>query len=75
MTALEEAAEKFYPIIKKWSISIARRNAFIKGAEWQANQNQEAINKLISIIEWYDDESDVRPDAETFIWFEQFKKK
>ena len=45
------------------------------GAKWQAEQNQEAINKLISIIEWYDDESDVRPDAETFMWFEQFKKK
>lgn len=48
---------------------------FTEGAKWQAEQSQEAINKLISIIEWYDDESDVRPDAETFMWFEQFKKK
>jgi hypothetical protein len=48
---------------------------FINGATWQAAQSQEAINKLISIIEWYDNESDVRPDAETFMWFEQFKIK
>ena len=48
---------------------------FIEGAKRQANQNQEVINKLISIIEWYDNESDVRPDAETFMWFEQFKNK
>jgi hypothetical protein len=68
---LEEAALKSYP--DDWD----RREklAFIEGANWQAEQSQEAINKLISIIEWYDDESDVRPDAETFMWFEQFKKK
>jgi len=54
---------------------LAVYDAFIEGAKWQANQNQEAINKLISIIEWYDDESDVRPDAETFMWFKQFKNK
>jgi hypothetical protein len=51
------------------------RDIWIKGAKWQAEQSQEAINKLISIIEWYDNESDVRPDAETFMWLEQFKKK
>jgi hypothetical protein len=47
----------------------------IEGAKWQEQRSQEAINKLISIIEWYDNESDVRPDAETFMWFEQVKKK
>jgi glyceraldehyde-3-phosphate dehydrogenase/erythrose-4-phosphate dehydrogenase len=74
---LKEAAENWgdkfygeYDDIREYMAS-----AFVKGAKWQANQNQEAINKLISIIEWYDDESDVRPDAETFMWFEQFKKK
>jgi hypothetical protein len=45
------------------------------GAKWQEQRSQETINKLISIIQWYDDESDVRPDAETFMWFEKFKKK
>jgi glyceraldehyde-3-phosphate dehydrogenase/erythrose-4-phosphate dehydrogenase len=76
---LKEAAKKRYIegvyVINGIDICEASRECFIEGAKWQANQNQEAINKLISIIEWYDDESDVRPDAETFIWFEQFKKK
>jgi hypothetical protein len=83
---LEEAAEKEFPLIDtEWCRTgaceeenlhlLGHRKSFIAGAKWQANQNQEAINKLISIIEWYDDESDVRPDAETFMWFEQFKKK
>jgi len=75
-TELEEAAER---ISKTNSVYETAQDdfyhGFIAGANWQANQNQEAINKLISIIEWYDDESDVRPHAETFMWFEQFKKK
>jgi glyceraldehyde-3-phosphate dehydrogenase/erythrose-4-phosphate dehydrogenase len=66
---LEEVAESLFP-----DSSIQKR-IFTKGAKWQADQSQEAINKLISIIEWYDNESDVRPDLETFMWFEQFKKK
>ena len=37
--------------------------------------SEEEIDKLISIIQWYDDNSDVRPDLETFKWYEQFKKK
>ena len=73
---LEEAAEKW---LNKDGFNIYNhydtRPSFIEGAKWQAEQSQEAINKLISIIEWYDNESDVRPDAETFMWFEQFKKK
>ena len=79
---LEEAAEKRYGTVitnpkKNITVDIHKdlKIGFIEGAKWQANQNQEAINKLISIIEWYDNESDVRPDAETFMWFEQFKKK
>jgi hypothetical protein len=55
--------------------NLCKTDNWIAGAKYQAEQNQEAINKLISIIEWYDNESDVRPDAETFMWFEQFKKK
>jgi hypothetical protein len=72
---LEEAAKEGYNNMPFGIGLIKRRSVFLLGAKWQANQNQEAINKLISIIEWYDDESDVRPDAETFMWFEQFKKK
>jgi glyceraldehyde-3-phosphate dehydrogenase/erythrose-4-phosphate dehydrogenase len=79
---LEEALEKLYPenIIKlgnntSYDAALIKRKDFTDGVKWQADQSQEAINKLISIIEWYDNESDVRPDAETFMWFEQFKKK
>ena len=72
---LEEAAKEGQNKMPFGIGLIKRRSVFLLGAKWQANQNQEAINKLISIIEWYDDESDVRPDAETFMWFEQFKKK
>ena len=45
------------------------------GAEWQAEQEKKYIHKLLDIIQWYDDNSDVRPDLETFKWYEQFKKK
>ena len=71
---LEEAAKKFADDCTLVSDAAAYKG-FIDGAKWMADQNQEDINKLISIIEWYDNESDVRPDVETFIWFEQFKKK
>jgi hypothetical protein len=66
---LEKAAEQY------WEKQPYNEDAFKEGAKWMADQNQEDINKLISIIEWYDNKSDVRPDVETFIWFEQFKKK
>jgi len=78
---LEEAAFKLFPRLINDPYNPMDddneedRNIWIKGAKWQAEQSQEAINKLISIIEWYDNESDVRPDAETFMWLEQFKKK
>jgi glyceraldehyde-3-phosphate dehydrogenase/erythrose-4-phosphate dehydrogenase len=79
METIEEAAEKYvninYPNYIQPLEKAEAKEDFIAGAKWQAEQSQEAINKLISIIEWYDDESDVRPDAETFMWFEQFKKK
>ena len=75
-TELEEAAEKrISTSTKVWDLTETRRNDFKAGAKWQSDQNQEDINKLISIIEWYDTESDVRPDVEIFMWFEQFKKK
>jgi len=45
------------------------------GANWQAEQNKEYIHKLLDIIQWYDNNSDVRPDLETFEWYEKFKKK
>lgn len=81
-TELEEAAENYNddfqikggskaPHIKNVHIM----NHFIAGAKWQADQDQKDINQLISIIEWYDNESDVRPHVEIFMWFEQFKKK
>jgi glyceraldehyde-3-phosphate dehydrogenase/erythrose-4-phosphate dehydrogenase len=74
---LEEAAERIRKELIHAPVGIIPNfnDGFEQGAKWQAEQSQEAINKLISIIEWYDNESDVRPDAETFMWFEQFKKK
>ena len=59
------------------------RAAFIAGAGWQAKNNKKDIEILIKIIEWYDDNSDVRPSYHTetigeitmWDWFEQFKKK
>jgi hypothetical protein len=72
---LEEAIKREYEARKFNSDFPFDPQSFKLGAKYQANQNQEDINKLISIIEWYDNESDVRPDAETFMWFEQFKKK
>jgi len=68
---IEEVAKRLHPEEWDWR----EREIFINGAKWQADQEQEDINQLISIIEWYDNESDVRPDVEIFMWFEQFKKK
>lgn len=78
-------------------IAIQKRNelglkgtidGFIAGAKWQQERmySEEEVKNLIKIIEWYDKESDVRPnytpDIEERIgeismwdWFEQFKKK
>lgn len=68
---LEEVKERYLysPLPHSYKLAVEF------GAKWQFDQNQEDINKLISIIEWYDNESDVRPDVEIFMWFEQFKKK
>lgn len=70
---LEEASWRYNPVKKLDGEFI--RQAFKEGASWQVKQDQKTIDKLVSIIQWYDDKSDVRPDAETFMWFEQFKKK
>lgn len=72
-TELEEAAERLYPGVDRQ----VDRMLFINGAKWQQERmySEEDVDKLISIIQWYDDESDVRIDPKTFIWFEQFKKK
>ena len=78
---LEEAAEKwvFETNGHKWSNNddTAGDNygSFIAGVNYEAEQNKKNIHKLIDIIQWYDDNSDVRPDLETFKWFEKFKKK
>ena len=32
---------------------------------------KEQIKRLLEIIMWYDEESDVRPDIETYTWFMQ----
>jgi hypothetical protein len=68
---LEEAAERY------WVKQPYNEDAFIEGAKWQQENSysEEEVDKLISIIQWYDDNSDVRPDSEIFMWFEQFKKK
>ena len=95
---IEEAAENH---LQKWrllnnthlsNILHAERckNDFIAGATWQAERmySEEEVKTLIGIINWYDDNSDVRPNFEIpeikkgialidwFIYFEeQFKKK
>jgi len=73
----EEAAEKLYPGVNRQ----VDRMLFIAGAEWQAKRYSEEVQNLIEIIEWYDYNSDVRPDFERVIgdltmfqWFKQFKK-
>jgi hypothetical protein len=68
---LEEAAERY------WVKQPYNEDAFIEGAKWQQQNSysEEEVDKLISIIQWYDDNSDVRPDSEIFMWFEQYKKK
>ena len=64
--------------------------AFYEGAKWQAERmySEEDMKTLIDIINWYDENSDVRPNFEIpeikkgialIDWFvefeEQFKKK
>lgn len=66
----------------------AYNEGFENGKHWQQEKSysEEEVKNLIKIIEWYDKESDVRPnytpDIEERIgeismwdWFEQFKKK
>ena len=77
---LEEAAERFLSMCDG---NVVSRSSFITGAKWQAEKNKKDIESLIKIIEWYDDNSDVRPSYHTetigeitmWDWFEQFKKK
>ena len=83
---IKEAAEKFYseqskayedeikPIFDTSRYLVA---GFLDGYKLAKEEryNEEDVDKLINIIQWYDDNSSVRPDSETFTWFEQFKKK
>lgn len=86
---IQEAAEN-YEKIHGGSYSIGVGKAFKFGAEWQAERmySEEEVKTLIDIINWYDDNSDVRPNFEIpeikkgialIDWFidfeEQFKKK
>ena len=87
---LEEAAENY--AIDKQNENASKYymalESFQEGAKWQQERSysEEEVKNLIKIIEWYDKESDVRPnytpDIEERIgeismwdWFEQFKKK
>ena len=79
---LEEAARKWYSNTKLFDKG--ELNGFIAGAKYQAERmySEEDVQNLIKIIEWYDDNSDVRPNWDRIIdgltmfeWFEQFKKK
>jgi hypothetical protein len=85
----QEAAEN-YEKIHGGSYSIGVGKAFKFGAEWQAERmySEEEVKTLIDIINWYDNNSDVRPNFEIpeikkgialIDWFidfeEQFKKK
>ena len=86
---LEEATEKFSKqFLNNGDNSEFEAQAALLGvkfgAKWQAERmySEEDIKNLIKIIEWYDNESDVRPnynekieDLTMWEWFEQFKKK
>lgn len=37
--------------------------------------HKEEIEKLLKIIDWYDNHGDVRPDNETYSWFIQLWNK
>jgi hypothetical protein len=65
-----EAAKRFWKESKANPIEMA-----IFGAEWQEEENKKYIHKLLDIIQWYDNNSDVRPDLEKFEWYEKFKNK
>ena len=84
---LEEVAERFADMCNG---NLVSKYSFITGAKWQAKRmySEEEVKTLIDIINWYDDNSDVRPNFEIpeikkgialIDWFidfeEQFKKK
>jgi hypothetical protein len=81
---LEQATEKFFNNTRFRNY----KSFFCEGAKWQEKRmySEEEVKNFIKIIEWYDKNSDVRPnytpDIEERIgeismwdWFEQFKKK
>jgi hypothetical protein len=47
----------------------------IRELEDQIELIHDITSKLVDIIQWYDDNSSVRPDTEMFSLFEQIKKK
>jgi len=62
---LEEAALKYAQKQMYWSQGVS--NGFIAGAKWHEEQerhsySEEEVKNLIKIIEWYDENSDVRPN-------------
>ena len=60
---LEEQFEESYSYI----------NEIFKDTFEQAKQmEKEQIKKLLEIIMWYDEESDVRPNTEIYNWFKQY---
>ena len=84
---IKEAAEKY---TENFALSVksAREFGFIDGVKHQQEErySEEELRNLVKIIEWYDENSDVRPnytpDVDERIgnismwdWFEQFKKK
>ena len=71
---LEEAAKKLFGSLET-GIGAERRMIWMNGAKWQSEKNKKYIHKLLDIIQWYDNNSDVRPDLEKFEWYEQSKNK
>jgi len=60
---LEQKIEKLLPdFIGVWQEEFQQAKAMEK----------EQIKKLLEIIIWYDEESDVRPDAEIYNWLKQY---
>jgi hypothetical protein len=81
---LKEAAENYIRNEPDATLKLISKYSFKDGAKWMQERmySEEEVQNLIKIIEWYDDNSDVRPNCDKEIdgltmwdWFEQFKKK
>lgn len=75
LTAVEWLLNNLHEIGVNHNLSIKaekgwleKRNEIIEQAKAMEKDN---TKKLLEIIMWYDEESDVRPDPEIYNWFKQ----